>query len=395
MVFIRTGETGKVAQQREINRTIILNGFLRYKNISRTDLAKKFNLSKSTVTRLVNHLISENMIREVGSLSRGLGRKAIVLSLNPDYKKAVAIKIGVTMSTIARINFAMKIEDYLSFSTPEDPYEFINNVIEGINRLFPEKKDKIHAIGIGVPGIVDNSFQNIIVAPNLRWKDVPLASLLSEKIKEFLEIDVPVKMDNEANLAVIAEGMLGTKIGYNDLNIVYVFIGEGIGTGLIIDGKLHRGSKNTAGEFGHMVVSKDGIPCKCGNEGCWERYASLSSSVSKNLGIDLRKEKIGDKDENLLKDFAYEISVGIINIVNGLNPDVIIIGGPLVTSKFVSFWEEVRDEVVKNVRKYSITPSAGEVKIELTSFLDCPAELIGAGIWAFWDIFEGPVLSTI
>lgn len=395
MVFIRTGETGKIAQQREINRTIILNGFLRYKNISRTDLAKRFNLSKSTVTRLVSKLTSENMIKEVGSLSKGLGRKAIALSLNPDYKKAVAIKIGVTISTVARINFAMKIEDYLNFSTPEDPQEFIKNVIEGIDKLFPERKEKIHAIGIGVPGIVDNTFQNIVIAPNLRWKNIPLALHLEEKIKEHFNINIPVKMDNEANLAVIAEGMLGKKIGYNDVNIAYVFIGEGIGTGLIIDGKLHRGNKNTAGEFGHMVISKNGIPCKCGNKGCWERYASLSSSASKSLGLDLREEKIGVKDENLLKDFAYEISAGIINIVNGLNPDVIILGGPLITSKFASFWEEVKDEIMKNVGKYSITPAAGEVRIELTSFLDCPAELVGAGIWAFWDIFEGPVLSTI
>ncbi|MGB9857026.1 MAG: ROK family transcriptional regulator [Dictyoglomaceae bacterium] len=395
MVFIRTGETGKVAQQREINKTIILNGFLRYRKISRTDLARKFNLSKSTVTRLVNHLISENMIREVGSLSKGLGRKAIILSLNPEYKKAISIKIGVTISTIARVNFAMKIEDYWNFQTPENPGEFINRVLEGIDRLFPERREKIHAIGIGVPGIVDDSFQNIVIAPNLRWKNIPLAILLKEKIKDSFGINIPIKMDNEANLAVVAEGMLGERIGYNDLNIVYVFIGEGIGTGLILDGKLYRGKKNTAGEFGHMVIFKGGIPCKCGNNGCWERYASLSSPVSKELGIDLKSEEISIKNRELLKEFSYEISVGIINIVNGLNPDVIILGGPLITSKTISFWNEVKKEIVENVKKYSITEEAGKVRIELTSFLEFPAELIGAGIWAFWDIFEGPVLSTI
>jgi predicted NBD/HSP70 family sugar kinase len=202
-------------------------------------------------------------------------------------------------------------------------------------------------------------------------------------------------MDNEANLAVIAEGMLGEKISHNDFNIVYIFIGEGIGTGLILDGKLYRGRKNTAGEFGHMVILKDGITCKCGNKGCWERYAGLSSPISKELGIDLTKEEINVKNGNLLKDFAYEISIGIVNIINGLNPDVIILGGPLINSKTVHFWEEVRKEIIENVKKYSITSEAGEVRIELTSFLNYPAELIGAGIWAFWDIFEGPVLSTI
>jgi predicted NBD/HSP70 family sugar kinase len=395
MVFIRTGETGKVAQQREINKTIILNGFLRYRNISRTDLAKKFNLSKSTVTRLISQLISENMIKEVGTYSENVGRKKVILSLNPEYRRAISIKIGVTTSTIARINFAMKIESCWNFQTPEDPEEFISKVIEGINILFPDIKTRIHAIGIGVPGIVDESFQKIINAPNLKWKNIPLSSLLDKKIKKIYKINLPIKMDNEANLAVIAEGMLGEKISHNDFNIVYIFIGEGIGTGLILDGKLYRGRKNTAGEFGHMVILKDGITCKCGNKGCWERYAGLSSPISKELGIDLTKEEINVKNGNLLKDFAYEISIGIVNIINGLNPDVIILGGPLINSKTVHFWEEVRKEIIENVKKYSITSEAGEVRIELTSFLNYPAELIGAGIWAFWDIFEGPVLSTI
>ncbi|PMQ01535.1 MAG: transcriptional regulator [Dictyoglomus sp. NZ13-RE01] len=395
MVFIKTGKTGKVTQQREINKTIILNGFLRYKNISRADIARKFNLSKSTVTRLVTQFLEEGVLIEVGSYSKGLGRKAVILSLNPEYKKAMAIKIGVTISTIAKVNFAMRIEECIDFHTPENHEEFIEKVAEGIEKLFPTGKEKIHAVGIGVPGIVNSTFKKIVIAPNLKWKDIPLATLLNRKIKSKFNINIPVKLDNEANLAVVAEGMLGERIGLEDSNIVYVYIGEGIGTGLILEGKLYRGKKNTAGEFGHMTISKDGILCKCGKKGCWERYASLSSPIAKEMGIDINKEEIYVENKELIKEFANEIAFGIINIVNGLNPDVIILGGPLVTGANTNFWDDVRKEVIKQVRKFSITKEAGEVRIELTSFLKYPAELLGAGIWAFWDIFEGPVLSTV
>lgn len=396
MVFIRTGRGGRASQQREVNKTIILNAFLRCRNISRTEIAKRFNLSKSTVTRLVNNLISEGMIIEIEPSSvKKIGRKAIVLGLNPDYRNVLAIKVGVTHTLMAKVDFAMNIKSIKSFFTPKNPQEFLDEIEKYTKEIFPEGLEHVHAIGVGIPGIVDNTFKNIVVAPNLNWKNLPLGDMISERFKKVFSVDIPVKMDNEANMAVVAEGMLGSKIEFNDTNIVYVFIGEGIGTGLILEGKLYRGRANTAGEFGHMTVGKDGIRCKCGNLGCWERYASLGGDLAKRAGFDLENEIVSIKDEEAIKLYIEDLSVGLINIINGLNPDVIILGGPLIKSDTKEIWEDIRVELKKIIEEKSITSEAGKVRIELTSFLEYPAELIGAGIWAFWDIFEGPVLSTV
>jgi len=396
MVFIRTGRGGRASQQREVNKTIILNAFLRCRNISRTEIAKRFNLSKSTVTRLVNTLIDEGMIIEIEpSSEKKIGRKAIVLGLNPEYKNALAIKVGVTHTYLSKIDFAMNIKEIKSFLTPKNPKDFLDKLEEYTKMLFPEGLNKTHAVGIGIPGIVDNTFKNVVVAPNLNWKNLPLGDMIADRIKKAFSVEIPVKMDNEANMAVVAEGMLGTKIEYNDLNIVYVYVGEGIGTGLILDGKLYRGRYNTAGEFGHMTVMKDGLKCKCGNLGCWERYASLGSEIALKAGFDSEKETVEVSNEKVLKKYINELAIGLINIINGLNPDVIILGGPLIKKDTKEVWEFIRQEIKKIVEEKSITSDAGKVRIELTSFLDYPAELVGAGIWAFWDIFEGPVLSTV
>ncbi len=396
MVFIRTGRGGRASQQREVNKTIILNAFLRCRNISRTEIAKRFNLSKSTVTRLVSNLISEGMIVEIEPYNiKKIGRKAILLGLNPNYKSVLAIKVGVTHTLMAKIDFAMNIKNIKSFFTPKNPQDFLDKVEEYTREIFPEGLKNTHAVGVGIPGIVDNTFKNVVVAPNLNWKNLPLGDMISERFKKVFSVDIPVKMDNEANMAVVAEGMLGSKIEFNDVNIVYIFIGEGVGTGLILEGKLYRGKANTAGEFGHMTVGRDGIKCKCGNLGCWERYASLGSDLAKRAGFDLENEKASILDEKALKLYVDELSVGVINIVNGLNPDVIILGGPLIKSDTKEIWEIIRKELKKIIEEKSITSDAGKVRIELTSFLEYPAELVGAGIWAFWDIFEGPVLSTV
>ncbi|HPP16495.1 MAG TPA: ROK family transcriptional regulator [Dictyoglomaceae bacterium] len=396
MVFIKTGRGGRANQQREINKTIILNGFLRFRNISRTELARKFNLSKSTVTRLASSLISEGMIIEIEPYkTKKIGRKPILLGLNPDYKNAIAVKVGVTHTIIAKIDFSMKIKELRIFNTPKDPKEFLEKLIGYTKEIFSEGLEKTHAMGIGIPGIVDNTFKNVVTAPNLNWKNVPLGDMISEAMGENFGKSIPVKMDNEANMAVVAEGMLGARIEYNDVNIVYIFIGEGVGTGLILDGKLYRGKANTAGEFGHMIISKDGIRCKCGNLGCWERYASLGSDLAKMAGFNLEERAYTPSDEKALKEFIENISIGIINIVNGLSPDVIILGGPLIHSGTKDIWKEIKEELLKIISKRSITQDTGKVRMELTSFLDYPAELVGAGIWAFWDIFEGPVLSTV
>ena len=211
--------------------------------------------------------------------------------------------------------------------------------------------------------------------------------MFNKKLDLLFNDHLEISMDNEANFAVIAEMVFGKKINEDDRNVVFILFGEGIGTGLVINGQLYRGRWNTAGEFGHMIVEMNGKKCHCGNNGCWERYASISQITREGSSISGPKFPNIQLRPSTLVEYSTAVATGIANIVNGISPDVVIVGGSI--SKI---WNEISQDVVRKVKEMSITPDAAKVRIELSSFSEYPAELYGAALWSFWDVFKGPVL---
>lgn len=388
-MFLVRGTTVSSTNQKDVNRTLILNAILKSQPISQVQLTKDLKISKSTVSRIIFELMQSGMLKSVGvSKSSGNGRNPSLIALNPKYRKSLVIKMGVNYSIIAIANFSMSFEKMKTFRTKKNPKEFVDYVVNFVKKNIL-KKEEISSLSLSIPGIVDKSFKKIIIAPNLGWKDLPLAKMLEEKLDFFLDNPLKISMDNEANLAAIAEMIFGKKINEEDRNVVYILFGEGIGTGLVINGQLYRGRWNTAGEFGHMIVVMNGRKCHCGNKGCWERYASVSQTSQKEfsiLGSKFSKEN-PEKLLNDLEEYSTAVATGITNIVNGLSPDVVIVGGTI--SKI---WDEISQDVVRKVREMSITPDAANVRIELSSFSKYPAELYGAALRSFWDVFEGPII---
>lgn len=229
------------------------------------------------------------------------------------------------------------------------------------------------AIGIGCAGAVDTSRGIVVNSPNFAdWHNVPL--------KQWVESDltVPVTIHNDANLAAVAEHSLG--IGHNSRNFVLLTFGTGIGGGIILDNKLYEGSTGTAGELGHWSIDYRGLPCPCGNRGCFERYCS--ASALKEKVPDLSAEEVfsmASKNERCgraVREFIDATKTAITSLANALDPDCIALGGGLAAglSRHV-------DEIQSWVRAHAF-PSVGKHVRIATCTLENWAGAIGAAIKA-------------
>jgi len=199
----------------------------------------------------------------------------------------------------------------------------INLIISGINSL--KENNEINSIGIGFPGLCDINKKHVIFTPNLNLDNNELIRIIQDAY-----IDIPVYIDCDANCSTLAEINQGAL--QNVVNAVFLAIGTGIGGGIVIDSKLYRGSSFIAGEFGHMVIIKDGIECSCGNKGCFEKYASICAlkRQCKEAGYEFETvEEIFNSSltKKIVEQWVEYLSIGIANIYNILDVEKIIIGG--------------------------------------------------------------------
>lgn len=251
------------------------------------------------------------------------------------------------------------------------PDHVISNIKKSICKVLNEnglRLDDILGIGIGSPGPLDSEGGIVECPPNLPgWIDIPLVHILSQ------EFDTNIKLNNDANVAALAEHLFGAGKGIDDL--VYMTISTGIGGGAILDGKLYNGSNSNAAEIGHHSINFNGPRwCNCGNPGCLESYASGTSlvkfakkSIEEGIATTLStipsdKLKAEDifnaakgKDElamKLIDNEAFYLGVGIVNIMAFYNPRRIIIGGGLSSQ-----WDVLYGKIVKTVDERALKPN--------------------------------------
>ena len=251
--------------------------------------------------------------------------------------------------------------------------------------------EEIHSVGVGIPGMQDPRTGRIPFCTNLGWHDVPLVELLQQ------EIDKPVYVNNDATVAGLAESIAGVSAGTK--NSVFITLGTGVGGGVVLDGKLFMGPHGIATEVGHMITVAGGEMCTCGNRGCWERYASATAfiregrrfaeahrdcalfrAVNGNLDqieartvIDLAKA--GDPDcEKLFDNYVYHLTVGLINLINLYDPEIIALGGGV--SKAGTFLLDKVNALLPEMIFFKTMPHA---RIELAR-LGNDAGIIGAAM---------------
>lgn len=264
----------------------------------------------------------------------------------------LGIDLGGTKILTAVIDAEGKMLSHDHIVTPakEGHETVIKSILESTDRALSQAGitvTSLSAIGIGAPGLSNPETGVLLTSPNLPgWRNVPLRDIIENELgrKAFLI--------NDANAAALGELLFGS--GRGAQNIIYITVSTGIGGGIIIDGKLYTGSIGTAGELGHMVIDSEGPPCNCGNRGCWETLASgtalariarqriqegaptsilkLAAGDSDKIDAEVvhQAARTGDKLANeLIHQIAYYLGVGLANLVNIFNPEVIVIGGGL------------------------------------------------------------------
>lgn len=307
----------------------------------------------------------------------------------------IGVDLGGTNIVVGLVNKEYKIVDRCSCSTnlPRSAKEIVDDIARLIQQLLIKQKisiDQVKSIGVGVPGTANKETGIVEYANNLGFYDVDFISLLKE------HFDTKICFDNDGNAAAWGEYLAGCARGYHSL--VAVTIGTGVGGGIIINDEIYTGSNYAAAEIGHHVICMDGIPCNCGRKGCFEAYASATALITQmKAAMDLDKKSYlwdlcdgnleraegkilfeavlkEDKTATLvLNKFIQYLSVGIANMINIFQPDILCIGGGI--SKSGHLFIEPLIECV-NQQVYTRN-SSKQTKIVIAT-LDNDAGIIGA-----------------
>jgi predicted NBD/HSP70 family sugar kinase len=268
---VHEGQGASNKTPRRINSNLVINTVRRRQPISRVDLARVSGLQPSTVSLIVEELIRNNWLEEGDSVRGARGRRPRLLTMSSG-KCVIAVDIHPRQTTLAITELSGRIAWQSILSLPPDPKKALDRLTAAIKDAVSSHAGRtIEGIGICLPGRTDPNAKDLIFAPNLRWPVVSLRSKIERAT------GLPVKMDNVANACALSEVWFSESDRVRDL--VVVEVSEGLGTGIFVNGSIVRGERGMAGEFGHIQMDENGVPCNCGNRGCWETLASNQAAV--------------------------------------------------------------------------------------------------------------------
>lgn len=322
---------GSKALIREINAARVL-GELRAKPLqSRTDLAKLTGLSLPTISEIVGELVSAGIVEERATGRSTGGRRPVLLAIKPDAGYAIGIKLTETrvIAVLTDLEATIVARDTRSVTGTS-----LESVVEAVGAAVARLREAahgrpVHGVGVGMAGVIDRTSGTVRHATYSEWHDVDLAGLLTG------QVGLPVTLDNDVNTLVANEKWFGAGRGVDDMAVVS--IGRGVGLGLVLDGRLYRGSAGGAGEFGHTKVMADGPVCACGGHGCLEALigepalcAQASAVLGRTVELDEAAAVARQGNQAVQEIFAAAgrlLGTAVGNLVNLLNPKLVILAG--------------------------------------------------------------------
>ncbi len=311
------------------NRALIFK-YIRPAPISRAAIAKQTGMSKSSVTTITNALIEEGQLVEIGAAESSVGRHPILLDIVPDYRYAIGISLHRKYSYICVTDLKSNVLSYANYNTGNwnDPYEMLNFFAEEIIKYLEQLSiplSKCIGIGISSPGPIDYVTGTVLNPPNFEmFHNVPVCEYFEKKF------GLPVLIENNAVLYAMQENILEPQKDHK--NYIYVAISDGIGSALMIDDRIHRGSAGISGEIGHTSIHADGISCSCGNVGCLECYITMKA-LKKKFGFESYERMVDDAylgdsaAMDVIEYIAKELSCALVNTINLLELDAVILYG--------------------------------------------------------------------
>jgi len=389
----------------------ILKALLYHQQISRVELAELTGLTTATISNLVNELLSQGLVRENGIeqvISPRVGRPRMTVELIPDARFAIGVHIGIGEFQVVITDLLAKIVSSATqkFEVCTTAEVVIQEIVSQIDHLIIQSgisKNLIVGIGVGASGLVNVETGVNINAPNLCWQNIPIREWIHQRI------GLPVVVDNNVRLMCLAEAMFGEGKTANVMAFVYARVG--VGAGLFVNGKLFHGMAAGAGEIGHSIMIPDGgEKCSCGNYGCLETLVSQKAilrsarhlaeanpigilaqkfSDCQNNEMDCLFSAAQDGDEEVLKMLAEKaryFGIALANLINILNPNLIVLGGILEQGE--EFFLPVIKKVVK---EYAFSHLGDQVEICVSGFGQ-KTGVIGASALAlstyFYDLSE-------
>ena len=391
--------TGNPDLIRKMNRSLIIKTIMEKESISRSELEVQTSLALPTIMRIVSGLIDEGLVTEVGKGDSSGGRRPVILEMKPDGMYF----IGVGMQRVLHVvladisgNIIARYSNDMKFHVSIDV--IFNQILEGMDSVVAQSgidASKIKFAGIGIPGTEFKYEYDVEGFPFDVWVDsAPKGWQNSEKFP------CPIAFENNATLGALGELLFGA--AKHRGNFLYVIADYGVGSGIVVDGKLYTGTNGVAGEFGHTIVEVGGLPCYCGNKGCLEMYCSSSAIINRMLkdkradpalakklkqtpNFSLLKSAAygGDKTAlKYIKESARVLGLGMANLINMFNPDMVIVGGELPES-----CPGYMDIVAQSTRTGIFRKKAAEVEI-LGSELKNDAIVRGAVALAMAQVFD-------
>lgn len=381
------------------NEKRVLQLIYHAKRLTRSDIVQQTSISITSVTKFVMKMINLGIVIEGGSIKSARGRKSTFLSINPEFAYCIAIDLGgwSTKIGVVRMDGSILQKEIIRTDDKVPAFGFdidsLSVKIADLLAQYPEKR--FLGICISVSGMVDVQRGKIIFCPNIRgWNNVDVVNLLRNRF------NLPVYLDTSPRCMAMAEQWFGA--GRSIKNQFFISLGTySIGAGLIIDSNLYRGSFGFSGELGHVQVEENGELCTCGKSGCLETSSSLSmimqhiqQKIEPFVGYSPLKARINDVSEidldvikqalqegdrivtNELNLAARHVGIAVSNIVNVLNPELVVIGGGVIEN-FPIMLDKIRETIYEN----SLVSTFQNLTIQ-KSQLGQDATLIGNAIQA-------------
>ena len=316
---------------KEINCANVFRLMRQHGSISRAELTKHSGLTAATVSTITSELINLAVIRESGSGASSGGRKPTMYELTSDCYVALGIEIspsGVAVASIG-LNGEIKRSDRYLFDGGESHQELENLIFKLIDRFVQDEQLHILGLGLGMHGLVDSKNGISIFAPAFNWQDFPWKEKLARRYSK------PVWVDNDVRAMAVGEKFFGQAIGMN--HFIFLNVGRGIGSAIVVNGQLLRGEHYGSGEIGHVWVGENNRKCFCGKSGCLSTYAS-GLAIEQVAHAHFQSPRTGDQLYELAKagnTFAIELftEVGkhignaLAMAVNLVDPSTIFISG--------------------------------------------------------------------
>ena len=363
------------------NRNLVLRTIFAHDSVSRAEIARVTHLTRTTVSEIVSALLEEGLVEEVGVGESIGGKSPILLSIAADSRYLIGLNLARDKFIGAIVNLRGEISETVEAPVLDNNGEkALDLVFKLIDKLLKKRIKPIVGIGIGTPGLVNTREGIVVNAVNLDWRDLPLGQMLEKKYK------LPVSVLNDSQATAIGEFVYGGE-HTSDENLIVINMKHGIGSGILINGRLFQGDGGGAGEIGHVVVQGNNELCSCGKRGCLETISSARAVIKKMdfNSLDQVQEAFDSGNKNAVRvvsSAAYHLGMVLANLIGTLNIHRIVLTGDM--TQFGPVWlnavsDAMRNAVLARMSEYT--------QLELGA-LDYRACILGASAYLLLDDYS-------